>query len=277
MNVVLRRLGGVGSLPRTKLFVSPLFVITAVLGLTASSLRAEDPPADKPAEKPATPTEKPAERTTAPQPSLDELFGNRVPQETPQQKLDKVAAEMRRVQDELKGQKTGKSTQDSQQKILDILDELLKTPPQQNPPPSSSGGGGGGGGGSSSSGRSQSQGGGSNSRNNSGGANQQQGGAGNSGQKPEGEGAGQSQTKPSGPGKDRQNAEDSEERNGAKRDKVDPATRRKRLEVDIWGHLPDKLREQLLNSYGERMLPQYEEQVRRFYDLLADPQGRPRP
>lgn len=152
-----------------------------------------------------------------------------------------------------------------------------RRPPPQNPPPSASGGGGGGGGGSSSSGGSQSKGSGSSSRSNGGGASQNQGQAGNGGQKPEGEGTGKTQTKPAGPGQDRQNAEDSEERHGGKRDKVDPATRRKRLEVDIWGHLPDKLREQLLNSYGERMLPQYEEQVRRFYDLLADPQGRPRP
>ena len=86
MNDVLR-LRRVCRVPEANLSTFRLFVVAAALGLAAPAISAEDPPVEKPAEKPAAPVEKPAEkpaeRTTAPQPSLDELFGNRVPQETP--------------------------------------------------------------------------------------------------------------------------------------------------------------------------------------------------
>lgn len=39
---------------------------------------------------------------------------------------------------------------------------------------------------------------------------------------------------------------------------------------DAWGHLPPAMRQQLLNIYTEKFLPQYEEQVRRYYEALAE-------
>lgn len=39
---------------------------------------------------------------------------------------------------------------------------------------------------------------------------------------------------------------------------------------DAWGHLPPAVRQQLLNVYTEKFLPKYEEQVRRYYEALAE-------
>jgi hypothetical protein len=72
-------------------------------------------------------------------------------------------------------------------------------------------------------------------------------------------------------GKNREQPEDSEERHGESRAAKARADRKLRLESDVWGHLPPALREKLLNNYGERMLPQYEEFVRKFYDALSEP------
>lgn len=71
--------------------------------------------------------------------------------------------------------------------------------------------------------------------------------------------------------RERDKAEGSEERHGEAKAAERRAQRQQRLENDIWGHLPPKLRDQLLNTYGERMLPQYEEFVRKFYEALSEP------
>ena len=39
---------------------------------------------------------------------------------------------------------------------------------------------------------------------------------------------------------------------------------------DAWGHLPPAMRQQLLNIYTEKFLPRYEEQVKRYYEALAE-------
>ena len=43
---------------------------------------------------------------------------------------------------------------------------------------------------------------------------------------------------------------------------------------DAWGHLPPAMRQQLLNIYTEKFLPQYENQVRRYYEALAEQKKR---
>lgn len=43
-----------------------------------------------------------------------------------------------------------------------------------------------------------------------------------------------------------------------------------RVVKDVWGHLPPHLRDQLLNVYGEKYLPKYEELVRKYYEVLAE-------
>ncbi|MFK7777987.1 MAG: hypothetical protein QM501_07650 [Gimesia sp.] len=43
---------------------------------------------------------------------------------------------------------------------------------------------------------------------------------------------------------------------------------------DAWGHLPPAMRQKLLNIYTEKFLPQYEDQVRRYYEALAEQKKR---
>ena len=44
----------------------------------------------------------------------------------------------------------------------------------------------------------------------------------------------------------------------------------------FWGHLPDKVREQLQSSLSEEFLPKYERVIEDYYRRLAeDPRGRP--
>jgi len=48
---------------------------------------------------------------------------------------------------------------------------------------------------------------------------------------------------------------------------------------DAWGHLPPRLRDQILNARSDRYLPEYDSPVRRYFEALAQPQQRtaPRP
>ncbi|GIX05134.1 MAG: hypothetical protein KatS3mg114_1003 [Planctomycetaceae bacterium] len=48
-------------------------------------------------------------------------------------------------------------------------------------------------------------------------------------------------------------------------------SRLRKLETDVWGHLPPGLREKLLNAYSEKTVPQYEHLIRKFYEALSDP------
>ncbi|MCH9654095.1 MAG: hypothetical protein K0U86_23325 [Planctomycetes bacterium] len=43
---------------------------------------------------------------------------------------------------------------------------------------------------------------------------------------------------------------------------------------EAWGHLPPAMRQKLLNIYTEKFLPQYENQVRRYYEALAEQKKR---
>ena len=47
--------------------------------------------------------------------------------------------------------------------------------------------------------------------------------------------------------------------------------RRSALVRDVWGHLPDRLREQLLNADSDRYLPQYDSLVRQYFESLSRP------
>lgn len=196
------------------------------------------------AQEPTTPEPQPDAPVTKPTPIAEQLT--------------KIVESMRGIETRLKDRETGDETQSAQQAVLDQLDQLLNMPPEP-PPPSDSGGGGG--------------------------SNQQ-----NTNPPPQGKSSSkprpspQNRNRPAGDPsqmrpkpssqtgeKERTNARDSEERTGPNRAAANPAAKRQRLEVEVWGHLPEKLREQLLSSYGEKMLPQYEDAVRKFYDELANP------
>lgn len=178
------------------------------------------------------------------------------------QKFEQITSRMTQAKSQLGARQTGGATQDLQKQILADLDELLKSPPQPSDPNS------GGSGGSSDSDASSSK----STQNN---PSQPQSGEKSSNQtasnpqkaggKPESE-------------QDRETADDSEERMGERQRGSLPELPRQRLEVDVWGHLPENVREKLLNAYGERMVPEYADLVQRFYRSLAEtspPRNRP--
>lgn len=177
-------------------------------------------------------------------------------------KLDRAARGMRRAGEKLDEHQTGKDTRAVQEQVIKDLDDLIKQ--LQNPPPPQ--GGGGGGGGSSSSSAQAGKAGQSMQQKMSASAGQGQRGKpqGLNSSKPQGAEAGQQG------GQDKQNAEGSSERTESERKAADEAARKKKLEMDVWGHLPPHLRDQLLNTYGERMLPKYQQLVKQFYEALSD-------
>ena len=183
------------------------------------------------------------------------------PKQEEENKFDRVAKGMRSASEKLDGKMTGDETTQIQEQVIRDLDDLIKQ--LQNPPPN--GGRGGGGGGSSGGGSSKSGGGGGSSRQQraSGrdGNSQPQGGT----PKQQAQGNGTDQG-----GQDRKDAEGSDERTDSERKAAAEATRKKKLEIDVWGHLPPHLRDQLLNTYGERMLPKYESLVKQFYEALSE-------
>ncbi len=181
------------------------------------------------------------------------------PKQEEENKFDRVAKGMRSASEKLGGKVTGDETTQIQEQVIRDLDELIKQ--LQNPPPN---GGGGGGGGSSGGGSSKSGGGGSSRQQRAsgrGGKGQPQGGT----PKQQAQGNGTDQG-----GRDRKDAEDSDERTDSERKAAAEAARKKKLEIDVWGHLPPHLRDQLLNTYGERMLPKYESLVKQFYEALSE-------
>ena len=69
---------------------------------------------------------------------------------------------------------------------------------------------------------------------------------------------------------DKNVAEGSSERTESERKAAEEAARKKKLEMDVWGHLPPHLRDRMLNNYGERMLPRYQQMVKQFYEALSE-------
>lgn len=57
--------------------------------------------------------------------------------------------------------------------------------------------------------------------------------------------------------------------------KIAPLTS-KRMDKEVWGHLPEKLRQKLRNVYQDKYLPKYDDLVRRYFESLAE-EGRPAP
>uniref|UniRef100_A0A7C4LMW3 Uncharacterized protein n=1 Tax=Schlesneria paludicola TaxID=360056 RepID=A0A7C4LMW3_9PLAN len=174
---------------------------------------------------------------------------------TPDAQARRIIEQMQAAHEKLSRKDAGPETQAIQKEVLAALDELLKAPPQQNPQSSPQGGGGSAAGGAGQAG--------SRSRSDPDPAPPDQ--------QPQ-QTVSESSGKANGAvERNRQNAEDAIERTGTAPTVDQTALRRRRLEVDVWGHLPEKLREQLLSTYGEKVVPQYEDLVRRFYEALSEP------
>jgi len=69
----------------------------------------------------------------------------------------------------------------------------------------------------------------------------------------------------------------STDRTAADKAREEEAARREKLIKDVWGHLPPALREELNNAYKENYLPKYEDQVRKYYESLAEKNKKNKP
>jgi len=77
--------------------------------------------------------------------------------------------------------------------------------------------------------------------------------------------------------KERDKAQDSSERLLDRARQKPKAGDRDQLKNDVWGHLPPSVRQELLNVYSEKFLPQYEELIQRYYEALAERNKRQAP
>ena len=68
-------------------------------------------------------------------------------------------------------------------------------------------------------------------------------------------------------------ASDSTEQNLRQaRERAAALARRRALIDEVWGHRPPAMRERLLNVGSDKLLPKYEDQIRRYYEALAEPE-----
>ncbi len=61
------------------------------------------------------------------------------------------------------------------------------------------------------------------------------------------------------------------EAQGESAKKAAATDRNRKLLGEVWGHLPESLRQRLLNDLGEKTLPGYDDLVRRYFEALAEP------
>jgi len=181
--------------------------------------------------------------------------------EEQKQLLDRIVRQTTDARDQLRQSTTQQQTQDLQQGVITDLEALIELLKQSQPPPPKNS---------------------DNPFSNSDSDSPDSKSGQNSQKSPKSESKSEAEkSKGTGtqrePGRDREQPADSEEREGESRAAKLRAERQLRLENDIWGHLPPNLRDQLLNTYGERMLPQYEEYVRKFYDALSEPGRKTKP
>lgn len=240
------------------LFLAVLFLIGFGIGSTASAQNKPETP----------PAVEPDKRTS----SNDELLKELVPDILPGgddsgttgnpsglDELDRTVKAMREVGAKLDKGDTSSETRDLQAAILDDIDALIEKlknpPPQQQPDPKPQDG-----------------------------SPKPQPNQGSSGQKPQPETTPQeqkpqtgSQQTGSGSGQSsqrQQNSQAGDSTEDARQQAQARATalaRRRALINEFWGHLRPSVREKLLNVGSEKMLPHYEELIRRYYESLTDP------
>lgn len=208
----------------------------------------------------------------------------------PLKTIDRITKNARAVGDRLQNEDSGTDTQKAQDQLLKDIDSLLKPPPPMgngggggggsppSPPPMSGGGGhggsdskpmGGDGGGSSKRQRGdrkeEPQGGGQEQK-------QPMGASGQEKKEPMVSGRNPDPNQPpmpggEGSGKDGQGAAgDGGKKNSPNLPLDDPFSRR------VWGHLPEKVRQQAMQSYREQFMPRYSEMLKQYYSTLNDKQ-----
>lgn len=220
--------------------------------------------------------------------------------EDPLKVIERITKAARAVGDKLHDEDSGADTQKTQEQLLKDIDSLLKPPPPMggggggsppppmnndgNPPPQGGGGGGSpppqGGGNPPPMG-----GGGNSSKRPRGDRNKEQGGSGEKQPMPMG-GSGMKDPMPMGGKPDPKEppmpggggGSDSKPMGGNQAGKGgkgtppelpldDPFTKR------VWGHLPEKVRQQAMQSYREQFMPRYSEMLKQYYSTLNEKQN----
>jgi hypothetical protein len=65
-------------------------------------------------------------------------------------------------------------------------------------------------------------------------------------------------------------AEDSQDRTGKNTDPTYEVGAMQDLLKDVWGHLPEQVRRQMLSGSGEEVLPKYQKLIEEYYKRLAE-------
>lgn len=218
----------------------------------------------------------------------------------PLKTIERITKNARAVGDRLQNEDAGADTQKAQDQLLKDIDSLLKPPPPMgggggggSPPPPMGGGSpppmgggnpppmGGGSGGNSDMNQPMGNGGGGGSskrprgdrKEEQGGGQQQQPMGGNKPDKQDTPGGG---TDPKQPPMETGGSPDNKTGQGGpgvggNQSKPnlpleDPFTRR------VWGHLPEKVRQQAMQSYREQFMPRYSEMLKQYYSTLNEKQ-----
>jgi hypothetical protein len=183
--------------------------------------------------------------------------------------MQRAAKGMHDAGNRLDDGQTSEDTQKIQKQVIKDLEDLINQ--LENPPPNKGGGGGGGSGGGGGGGR----GGGSGRGGRGGGGSALRS---NRTQRSEGRGSAsarrrqnqsQANANEENGGKSSENSTDSSKDVNHSGKGSEEAERRRKLEMDVWGHLPIHVREELLSTYGGRTLPKYEQMVKQFYEALS--------
>ncbi len=173
---------------------------------------------------------------------LEDLTGKKKEDEPKdKQRLKQLIKRMEQAEEEISKKKTGNKTQQLQQNVVDDLEWLIQLVSEQNRMQKTK----------------------KESQKNS-----------TSGQQPKPSETKASQTPKSAPDKKGTNKKDqtgdSDNSLRTAKNKKPAVIGKSVLEKDVWGHLPPTLRKKLLNIYSEKYLPQYDDEVRRYFESLAE-------
>ncbi|QDU44480.1 hypothetical protein Mal52_29620 [Symmachiella dynata] len=203
-----------------------------------------EPAVTEPAAKDAEPKASP--RDEAIDKELEESLLPEDAQQQPGEVLDRAVNQMRDVSQRIEAGQPGQETQQLQQKVLDDLTQLIELLQNQPPPPPPN-------------------------PNN---------------QPPPPQNDKKPQPKPDTTQQQKdqqqkqqeqqkterrpQDGQETEERfDKSKAEKARAEAARKRMLKDIWGHLPEAIRNRLLNNFSEEYLPKYAPEVRKYYEDLG--------
>jgi hypothetical protein len=161
--------------------------------------------------------------------------------------LDRAIASMREAGRKINAGDVSKATQEIQKSVLSEIDKLIERLKNQSPPPRSK-----------------------NQQNNKDRQSQSQKNRSTSPQQKQ-EQKQQAGTQGEAAGQQKSKAAESDEQNLRKAQEARNAKARRRALInEVWGHLPANVRERLLNVGGEKLLPKYDEMIRRYYESLAE-------